>query len=1065
MGEPAIAGLASSVRDLPHGASLQHPRDAAAAGRTLLAAVALTALIHHPRRGRMLLAIAPFGALFLHHSDLPAAVVSSTVPHALAALCVAVAAAFAMPGVALAQAAAAAPSAAAAAHPSRAYWVDARGTPAASSARGARPALQLQRLRASTLDVRGLTALAATAPLERSAAARQSPLVISLPDPRGGYQRFAITESPVMEPKLAAQHPEIKTYAGRGIDDPTASIRISTSPLGFQAAVRSTQGSWYIDPYYHLDDSLYASYYRRDLVNPRGALTETVMTEPQASVSRGLFHAADKVTVRAVGFTPNGQVTVTVRNTGMDVLPRQTLFATADAEGVVNLSLVADPYRNLGSYSVTLADGRNMTGTSYQVVGDRTPVDASVGTQLRTFRLALVTDPTYTNYFGGPAFVTAAKAALVNRITQVYESETSIRLVLVGDNDKLNFNTTAAMTGANGPCGGTACYTATQVASCGGGTLTQNRVVIGQIIGARNYDVGHIALGVNGGGVAELGVVGQANKARGCTGIPTPTGDAFAVDYVAHELGHQFAGNHTFNGTISNCSGTNRSAGASVEPGSGSSIMAYAGICGNDNLQPHSDPYWSWKSFDELVALTSGAETNLSEVQRAALIGFTANGQEFKLRYNGVSSTPIVRGTNFTTAGVKAAVEAITGWPSGGTVTVSTLGDTSFLMTFGGTLAGVNVPELELVDCSGGCSGYINDLTAGGPTTRQGTVTALANSAPVVTVAPSYTIPLRTPFALTGSATDADGDPITYMWEQTDRGAAAGTSLVSNTKANGPLFRQFGTRAVVSGPDSLLYNSPGENLVTTNPLRVFPDMLQVLANNTNAETGLCPAIGATPTADQIDCYSEFLPTADYVGFAGVNASPLALNFKLTARDGRGGVNSATTQLLLATGAGPFLVSSPNTAVQWMGGVSRTVSWSVANTNVAPVGTANVKITLSVDGGASFPYTLAASTPNSGSATVEFPNLPTSTARLKIEAVGNVFFDVSNTDFTLKRFGDVNGDTVVDCSDLATVKASVGKVPGDPGYDARADVNGDGVIDAQDVNLILKSLANFSRCRG
>ena len=84
--------------------------------------------------------------------------------------------------------------------------------------------------------------------------------------------------------------------------------------------------------------------------------------------------------------------------------------------------------------------------------------------------------------------------------------------------------------------------------------------MIGQIIGASNYDIGHLGLGQPGGGVANLGVVGRSNKAGGCTGVPTPVGDFFAVDYVAHEMGHQFAGNHTFNGNQLNCSGGNRNA-------------------------------------------------------------------------------------------------------------------------------------------------------------------------------------------------------------------------------------------------------------------------------------------------------------------------------------------------------------------------------------------------------------------------------------------------------------------------------------------------------------------------
>ena len=246
--------------------------------------------------------------------------------------------------------------------------------------------------------------------------------------------------------------------------------------------------------------------------------------------------------------------------------------------------------------------------------------------------------------------------------------------------------------------------------ACASATLTRNRIVIGLVVGASNFDIGHIALGVNGGGVASLGVVGGNNKAQGCTGVPTPVGDFFAVDYVAHEMGHQFAGNHTFNGTISNCSGGNRNAGTSVEPGSGSSVMAYAGICQTDNLQPHSDPYWSQRSFDEIVTYTSGADTNISEVQMGALTNFTTNGQSFQLRYNGNDSVPIIRGTNYTTAGVKAAIEAIAGWPAGATATISTLGDTAFTITFGGTLANTNVSELQLVNCTGGCTGFVGEI-------------------------------------------------------------------------------------------------------------------------------------------------------------------------------------------------------------------------------------------------------------------------------------------------------------------------------------------------------------------
>lgn len=938
------------------------------------------------------------------------------------------------------------------------------GTSAARTTSAKAPALQLSRFHATTLDLPGMQSLTASAPREQSRAVASS-LTISLPTPDGSFQRFVLEESPIMEAGLAAKHPEIKTYRGKGLDDPNATLRMDITPLGLHASVRSPNGGWYVDPYYKNDTSVYAAYSRADLVNPRAPLVEGHLDESQLTLSRSLYNQGDSVQVSGSGFKPGASVELAVRAEG-DEVPLQTLSAVADKSGNISVTLPAGV--RSGAFSVSASNG-TAAEASFLVV-DADVSARAVGDQLRTYRLALVTDPSYASYVGANN-VTAAKVTLINRVTQIYEEETSIRLVLIDATDNLNLDTAAEMTGANGPCGGSACYTTSQASTCSSSLLSRNRVVAGLLAGASNFDIGHIGLGLNGGGIASLGVVGRDAKAQGCTGIPTPVGDFYAVDYVAHEMGHQFSGNHTFNGTQVNCSGGNRSAANSVEPGSGSSIMAYAGICGTDDLQPHSDPYWSQRSFDEITTYTSGAENLLSEIQMGVLTNFNTNGQQFQLSFNGGVSAPIVRGTNYTTTGIAAAIQAIPGWPAGATATVSSVTDTAFTVTFGGTLANTNIASLQLVNPTAGVTGYVGEITAGGPTTRNGSVSATTNRAPVVTVPDGYTIPVRTPFALTGSATDPDGDAVTYMWEQNDRGAATGTGLVSNTKTNGPLFRQFGTRAVVTSSGTLQYDSPGENHVDGNPTRVFPDMAQILINNTNAETGACPTASTTPTAAQVDCFSEFLPTAAYVGFAGVNASPASLHFKMTARDGRGGVNSATTTLTLAPAAGPFLVNSFNSSgVTVDGGSTQTITWSVANTNVAPVSVDNVKISLSLDGGLTFPTVLAASVPNNGSATVTLPAVVTSTARIKVEAVGNVFFDVSNADFAIQQAapqpvpGDADGDGVVGCSDLSIVKASVGKKPGQAGYDARADVNKDGVVDARDLAYVNARLPAGSTCK-
>jgi Metallo-peptidase family M12B Reprolysin-like len=727
-------------------------------------------------------------------------------------------------------------------------------------------------------------------------------LVLEVPAPGGGFQRFALEEAPVLAPELAAQHPEIETYSGRGIDDPAATIHADLTPLGFHASVRSPQGAWYVDPADHRDaDGLYVSYFARDLENVRAPLVEP--------------------------------------------------------EGIEEVA------RELAS-----------------------AVEAGPAVTRRVYRLALVSDPSYATYFGA-ANVTAAKTTLVSRVSQIYETESAIRLVLAPGNDVLNLNTNAQATGPNGPCGAEPCYFAGELAACGPDTLHWTRIVIGQLLGASNYDVGHIVLGVDGGGIAGLGVVGESGKANGCTALPQPVGDFFAVDYVAHELGHQFGANHTFNGTGGSCSGGNRSAPNSVEPGSGSSIMAYAGICGSDNLQPHTDAYWSQRSRQEIASVVGVAGGSISEVQTVSLTGF-GPGDSFRLQYDGHNSPLIQSGSNYTPAGIRTAIHGISGFPT--TVSVEGFGgggltSTGFEVTFNGV---VNRLPFSLVNLSG-VTGFVGETDKGGAVTNGGTVEATGNNAPDVGAPASFTIPVRTPFALTASGSDPDGDTVTYLWEQNNTGTGSGTALFTNAKANGPLFRVFGTPLQKPPYVPTQYNNAlGVNAPTTSPTRVFPDLAQILAGNTNAVTGSCPPL-------DVECFSEFLPLSTYAG---------PLSFRVTARDNRadgGGVATADTTLTLAPAAGPFRVTSHGDGTPLTGGGDEPVTWNVAGTAASPVSAANVRISLSVDGGLTYPHELATATANDGSETVVIPNIAAAAARIKVEAVGNVFFDLNDASFEIE----------------------------------------------------------------
>lgn len=333
-------------------------------------------------------------------------------------------------------------------------------------------------------------------------------IIVYVPMPGGEVQRFYIVQTDVMHPALSAKFPFIKTYAGLGIDDKHATLRMDITQKGFHGMILSPAGDVFIEPYSHNTTEYYISYYKKD--NPD--------TEP--------LHC-------------------------------------------------------------TVIDER--TADEIKKANASSPAKSIAGT-LSTYRLAVAATGEYTKHFGGTvADGMAGITTSVNRITGVYETEVGVRLELIPNNDLIVYTN-----GATDPYNNSGNST----------TLSQNQTNLDAVIGNGNYDIGHVFT-TGGGGVANLGCVCRsASKAKGTSGKGNPEGDGFDIDYAAHEMGHQFNAEHTFNALTGSCSG-NRTAASAYEPGSGITIMGYAGICGTNNLAPHSIAYFHNRSFTQINNYTT----------------------------------------------------------------------------------------------------------------------------------------------------------------------------------------------------------------------------------------------------------------------------------------------------------------------------------------------------------------------------------------------------------------------------------------------------------------------------
>jgi hypothetical protein len=517
----------------------------------------------------------------------------------------------------------------------------------------------------------------------------------------------------------------------------------------------------------------------------------------------------------------------------------------------------------------------------------------STGPTLRTYQIACAMEAQMCvnlgggTVSGGLSLVTTA----VNAVNVVWEKEFAIRFIMFPESDQIIFTNVATNPYNN---------------SDNTSMLDENQGIIDANSDAP-YDVGHV-IAWTGGGVARRGSACGGLKGSGVSGNMFSASSFSNPQTFMHELGHQYNAPHSWNSPNGACTAAQWGGSAALEPGSGSTIMSYAGSCSPDNIQSSRDNYYS-----------QGSQQQITDFASAAACG-------------------VAIATN--------------------------------------------------------------------------------NNAPVLTspVFNNDVVPPSTPFELTGSATDPDGDTLTFVWEQRD--ARSQRALSAGDGGTGPLFRSFPPSA-------------------SGHTRMFPRRSTAISSNLNSSVGEIP-----PTTLR------------------------SMRFRLTARDNKGGVNFLDRTIRCVNTVPPFRITAPNTSGTQSG--ATIVRWTMTGTDRPPFDHKRVNILLSTNGGTSFPTLLKGDTLNDGVEAVVLPQSSSSQMRIMVRPLNVIggdalYFDVSDVNMTLSpapqsvRIGS-GGSPVVGDS-VGNGNANGAPEPGESNVQMWFDLLSTGLNTATGVTATVQSLTS------